>query len=269
MRRRRISAVELELQAFLDGETPPQKQREMSDRIATDPALAREAADLRALQARLDELASTLDRLPMPARLARAAGAPPPEPVVPPPPGRRFARRIWATGGIVSFGGVVIVTAALLFVVGPRTGGGVSLRQPLIVEALAARDGSVTPLQLVSLDADPLSGVERRSAADRIVTGSLGPATRTPDLRHIGFRLVSVALFPGKAVQLRYRDNAGHVFVVYAHRGRGPDRFALLSRGSVRICLWQNEEASAVMSGDVANSELFRLSSLVYVSMQL
>ena len=260
---------DLELQAFLDGELPAERQRAMAAAIAADPALAHQAAELRALQARFDDLAGVLGALPLPSRLQEAAAQPPSDMGAgsrpPTRPQTRAGRRIAGVGLLLA----TIVVAVVLTVVHPGSHDGGIWRDPEITAALAARAGTTAPIERVSFEAGEAADGHPADAADRIVAASLGASTRTPDLGRMGFRLVSAELFASHAAQLRYRDAAGHVFAVYVHRGRGTDRFALVSRGEMRVCLWQNEEASAVMTGTLSNSELFRLSSAVYVSMQL
>ena len=91
-------------------------------------------------------------------------------------------------------------------------------------------------------------------AADRFVAAALGNALRAPDLRRAGFTLVGGDLYAaagGHAVQLRYIDRERHLFTVYLHPGAGPDRFALVSRRSVQICVWQNQDMGTVMSAEL------------------
>ena len=49
----------------------------------------------------------------------------------------------------------------------------------------------------------------------------------------------------------------------------GPDAFEVTQRGPVRICVWQNADLTAVMTGEMSTPELFRLASLAYSSLGL
>jgi anti-sigma factor RsiW len=93
-----------------------------------------------------------------------------------------------------------------------------------------------------------------------------------PDLRRAGFKLVS-AEFYGRtrsdAVQLRYEDAEQRLFTVFLRPSAGPDAFEVTERGPVRICVWQNADLTAVMTGEMSTPELFRLASLAYSSLGL
>ena len=43
----------------------------------------------------------------------------------------------------------------------------------------------------------------------------------------------------------------------------------MTERGPLRICVWQNADVTAVMTGELPTPELFRLASLAYSSLGL
>lgn len=61
-----------ELHALVDGELPPEQQAEMLDALRQDPALAREACELRALKAHI-QAAYPLESAPEPSQPSRAS----------------------------------------------------------------------------------------------------------------------------------------------------------------------------------------------------
>ena len=71
------------------------------------------------------------------------------------------------------------------------------------------------------------------------------------------------------AVQLRYEDSAQRLLTVFLRPPAGPDAFEVTQRGSVRICVWQNADVTAVMTGEMSTPELLRLASLTYSSLGL
>jgi anti-sigma factor RsiW len=70
-------------------------------------------------------------------------------------------------------------------------------------------------------------------------------------------------------VQLRYEDARQRLFTVFLRPSAGPDAFEVTERGPVRICVWQNADLTAVMTGAMSTPELFRLASLTYSSLGL
>jgi anti-sigma factor RsiW len=140
-------------------------------------------------------------------------------------------------------------------------------RDPVIEQALAARNDIRAPSR--ELNGRDLVAIE---AADQAMSDMLGNSTHVPDLRRAGFRLVSAEIYGqprSHAVQLRYEDVARRLFTVFLRPSAGPDAFEVTDRGPLRICVWQNSDVTAVMTGEMSTPELFRLASLAYSSLGL
>jgi anti-sigma factor RsiW len=241
---------ETDLHAFIDGELPPERAAAVEAVMARDPVLAARVRDFRADKLALIAAYGPLADAPVPAALRAAARAGP----------RPLMTRRW--GRYVVLAGAAALAASLLLTLVPR-----APRDPAIEQALAARDNARTPSR--ELDGrDPVSV----AAANQAMSAMLGNPVRAPDLGRAGFKLISAEIYgrtgPG-AVQLRYEDGARRLFTVFLRPPAGPDAFEVTQRGSVRICVWQNADLTAVMTGEMSTPELFRLASLAYSSLGL
>jgi anti-sigma factor RsiW len=112
------------------------------------------------------------------------------------------------------------------------------------------------------------SGRERREAADRTLRAALSLPVKAPDMAKFGFELaavrVSAGVPGGSAVTLAYRDAQQRLFTLYLRHTDTGERFEMLKRGPVRICVWQDEVLSAVMVAEVSAGEMLRLATLAY-----
>ena len=130
----------------------------------------------------------------------------------------------------------------------------------LVAEAFAVRDGGVAPEQ--RFDAEAAAPLR-----DRIVGTTLAVPAKIPDLGRAGYSLTGIAVYPergGHALQVSYRDGRGRSFTLYMRRSIGPDRFDLEEKGATRICIWQNEDLSVVMLGDMPSKEMLKVATLTY-----
>ncbi len=143
------------------------------------------------------------------------------------------------------------------------TGGG---RDALVATALAARDGKLAPESQIAAAA-----VAAPDARDRIVARNLAVAVKAPDLRKAGYDLTTLSVYPDGAgrhsLQLTYHNPQGRIFTVYLTHPTGPQGFELTERGRMRICVWLNEELSAVMVGEMSSDEMLRVASLTYADL--
>lgn len=134
---------------------------------------------------------------------------------------------------------------------------------PLVAEAIAVRGGDVRPEQQFYPGA-----VATPSVGDRLVKSTLDVPAKIPDLAKAGYVLTGVAIYPsragGHALQISYRDGGGRSFTLYMHRSMGADRFDLQQRGATQICIWQNEDLSVVMLGEMPSKEMLKVATLTY-----
>jgi anti-sigma factor RsiW len=237
--------TELDLHAYIDGELSAERASAVEAAIADDPVLAER---VRAFQADRQALVDTYRRLadaPVPAALLKAASTPPP---------RRRARIIG-----FAFAGAAALAACLALVLLPR-----APRDPAVEQAIAARDNDRVPSH--ELEGHELASLD---AAAKAMSDMLGNPMRVPDLSRAGFALVSTDIYGSTAVQLRYEDASQRLFTVFLRPSAGPDAFEVTERGPVRICVWQNADLTAVMTGAMSTPELFRLASMTYSSLGL
>jgi anti-sigma factor RsiW len=243
-----IEMTEAELHAFVDGELDEARARLVAQRIEADPALIQRVAAYRADQEQLRRIYTPLIEEPLPARLVRAVTAQ-----------HRPAARLWAAGATLAAAAAILLVVSTGLLGGPK--------DALLDEAMAVRDGAVTPEQQL---ADLSAG-----QGDALVAKTLSPSVKVPDLSKAGYHLAGLALYPdharGGAVQLSYRDDKGRLLTVYLHHPTGTDRYEFLpERKGQRICIWEYQELSAVMIGDgMSGQEMYRAASLAYVPLGL
>jgi anti-sigma factor RsiW len=239
------AVTELDLHAYIDGELSPERAAAVEAAMASDPALAERVRDFQADKQALVDTYRRLADAPVPAALLKAASTPPP---------RRRSRIIG-----FAFAGAAALAACLVLVLMPR-----APRDPAIEQAMTARDNARIPSR--ELKGHDLASVD---AAAKAMSDMLGNPMRVPDLSRAGFALVSTDIYGSEAVQLRYEDARRRLFTVFLRPSAGPDAFEVTERGPVRICVWQNADLTAVMTGEMSTPELFRLASLTYSSLGL
>ena len=239
------------LNAFIDGELDRRRTAEFAAKVAASPDLARRVARLRNDKEMLARVYQPIADQPIPARLLA--------------PFQRQRARRRQSRIITSLGaGAALVVALWL---GPPMVTSLTADR-LVNEALAARDGNVSP-QKTYVAAD-FSADEAR---DRVVDDALAVPVKVPKLEQAGYVLTAMTVYPDgadrHAMQLSYRDARNHVFTVYLHRSLGKDRFDLSRRGRNEICVWQNEDLGVAMVGEVTPKEMLRLASLTYADLNL
>jgi anti-sigma factor RsiW len=246
------AVTELDLHAYIDGELSSERAADVEAAMAGDPALA---ARVRAFQADKQALIDAyrgLADMPIPAGLLMAARTGP-------------ARKLPTHRGrniVLGFAGAAVLAACVLLTV--------TLHRPRDVpveQAMTARDNASSPSR--EIKGNGLASIE---AAGQAMSGMLGNPIQVPDLTRAGFTLVSAQIYGQQrsdAVQLRYQDGQQRLFTVFLRPSAGPDMFEVTERGPVRICVWQNADLTAVMTGEMSTPELFRLASLTYSSLGL
>jgi anti-sigma factor RsiW len=132
---------------------------------------------------------------------------------------------------------------------------------PLIAEALAAQQGGMT----AEMSVPPAA---LAAAKDRIAEETLAKPVKVPNLEKAGYVLKGISVFykpkSERSVQARYENAAGNSFVVYMRGSAGPDRFDIHQRGKTQICVWQNDDLSVVMTGDMSAREMLKVANLTY-----
>jgi anti-sigma factor RsiW len=240
-----------ELHAFIDGELDRKTALRVAASVASSPALAREVARFRADKAILARLYGPIAHAPIPPRLLA--------PLAKRRANRRMVRRVMAASAVLA---MLVVT---------WTGGTFLFPSPserFVREALAARAGDSRPERRYSA-----ASVVQPEQRDHLAETALTLPVKVPDLAAAGFHLLEMATYredAGRhAVQLTYQDGKSRLFTVFLHPPVGSDRFALFRRGPLALCIWQNEELSIVMAGDLPPKEMLRVASLTYADLNL
>lgn len=245
--------TEQELHAFLDGELDAAGAARVQASLAASPELAQRLARLRADKAMIARAYGKLVDAPLPAALVAAVER---------APAKASLRPARPTPPLAGWRSVAAMAAALvLAVVGwqalPPLRGNATIEA-----ALAARSGAAPADERIAASS-MISAAER----DRLLSATLGQPVKAPNLEKAGFTLQAVSVYAGKAVQLAYVNDKGHSFTVYLRDSAGPDSFELTVRGAMRVCLWQNEDLTAVMLGEMSSSEMLRVAALTYADL--
>jgi anti-sigma factor RsiW len=239
--------LDQELHALIDGELEHGPAQMLANRLAADPDLAERVALFRRDRDQLRRIYGPVLQRPVPAS------------VLPPVPVRALRPRVrWLPA-----------TAAMAAAIALAIFGGVasmdtfrSHLDPLVAQAIAVRDG----VQKAELQVAP--GAVSPDALDDILARNFSGSPRVPDLAKAGYRLMAMFLYRDdaehNAVELRYRDAQNRLFTVYLTRPREPQGFELVERGKLRLCIWKNEDLSAVMVGEMSTDEMLRVASLTY-----
>lgn len=241
-----------QLHAYIDGELDPAEARRIEAIIAASPELTLQVEQFRADKALIHRTYAPLIEQPLPAAMFEALER---------PRRRRFAFRF-----NISLFPAGALTAAALLVVGllayPNLIGAGD--DPLVAEAIAAQDGELRTVS--NLGPDTVNG-------DRVAEETLAAPIKIPNLEKAGYVLKGIAVVArkadarqadGRALQARYGNGAGKSFIVYMRRSSGPDRFELEQRGQTQVCIWQNDELSVVMTGDMSAKEMLKVANLTY-----
>ena len=127
--------------------------------------------------------------------------------------------------------------------------------------ALDARDGTLTLRRYIVLN--DIVQAHRYDAALRQTTAS---NVHIPDLSRMGYRPSGLRLF-GTAAELLYQGPQGRLFTLYIRRSDGAARFDQFAHGGLRVCIWQDDQISTVMVGDVSVAAMQRLAILTYTGL--
>ncbi|MDZ5650098.1 hypothetical protein [Nitrospirillum sp. BR 11828] len=230
--------AEVDLHAFLDGELPEDRARVVEAAILADPALADRLAAYEADKAMMKRLYSPLIERPVPQHLIDLAQSAAQAPVY----------RPWADWRRLG-----AVAAVVLLLVG---GGAYLAGRPagdVVQMALAARD---VPASVPS-DLSPYN-----AALSRIVDLNI----KVPDLSRAGYRLSGVKVADGAAT-VAYRDTADRLFTIYLRHSDGTVRFDQFKRDNLRVCVWQDDQLSMVMAGEMSAAVMQKLASMAYVGL--
>lgn len=242
-----------DINAFIDGELDEARSLAVAALIAQSPELSERVERLILDKDLIARVYGPLIEQPVPdafRRMVTGAG--------PAPAPARSPRRFWPAAMALA---AVIVAAVLVY---PMLSG--SERDPLVAEALAVRAGQVHAERQYA-DAD----ISAEAVRDRLVQAALAVPVKVPNLEKAGYRLVGISAYPDKggrqALQLSYRDKGGTLFTMYMRPTAGGDRFELSSRRNMQVCVWQNDDLSVVMLGEMPAHEMLKVATATYADL--
>jgi anti-sigma factor RsiW len=241
-----------DLHAFIDGELGEADRRRVEQAMAADAALGDQVAAFRADKARLLSLYGSGLNEPLPrdwiSRIEQATAR------------RPLPRQAWAMMALAaSF--ILVLSGTIAwreFAPAPHN--------DVVADALAARSLEVKPDYIVPVRSD--SQVQAESA---VMAKDLETRVKAPDLSRMGYRLVGVDVYstPARAFDLRYVDSRGRAVTLYLRRSPGATRFDILQEKGLRVCVWQDNIISTVVSGNMSAAEMERLASLAYSTLTM
>ena len=242
--------ADLELHAFIDGELEAARFNEIEAMIEADPALADRIAAFRSDKEMLKRVYGPLIDRPIPKEwLALANGAPAPT---------RPSLSWRLIGSVAAAVALALIGAIGYWELRPQPA------SEVVQAALDARGAQAEKIIAIEAGADT-----RRY--DSVLSSAVALNVKVPDLTRMGYRLTGILLYPNSpaAAELLYRDGNNGVFTLYLRRSDGTARFDQFERDGLRICVWQDEELSTVMAGNVSTAAMQRLASLAYTGLTL
>lgn len=241
-----------DLHAFIDGELDAEDRARVEAALHADPNLGEQANAFRADKARLVSLYGGGLNEPLPrewlAQIEEATARHP------------LPRTAWAMLALAA--SFVLVLSGVIgwreFAQSPR--------DDVVADALAARAHETVPDYVV-----PVSSTDQIRAESAVMAKSLDTRVKAPDLTRMGWRLVGVDVYsaPAPSFDLRYVDARGRAVTLYIRRSPGSTRFDIFSAKGLKVCVWQDNVISTVVTGAMSAGEMERLASLAYSGLTL
>ncbi|MFZ1988729.1 MAG: hypothetical protein WAW96_03060 [Alphaproteobacteria bacterium] len=237
-----------DLHAFIDGELASARQKDMEKAVKSDSVLAERIAAFQSDKALLAGALEALLHRPLPKKWLKLIDSHEPAKAI-----------VWSRDGFLA------IAAALLIAVtaGIAYWNSVPHEEAIIEEALSARS------DLGKATIAPADAAE----ANNIIASALRARLKAPDLSRMDYTLTGIRVYThvpgGSAVELRYRHSDGRIFTVYVRHPSSAARFDQFKQGDLRVCIWQDDELGAVMTGRMSAAEMQRLASLAYSGLVL
>jgi len=231
-----------DLHAYIDGALGEERVAAVRDALAKDPALAARVALFQADKALLKAAYAPLAEHPLPSEwIARAHKKARPQ-------------RDWRRAAAIAAAILVVAGTPLAWrYYAPAKSGDV------VEEALNARqDGAQGAHYLAANDQ-----ARRYDTALRQVVAS---NVRIPDLSRMGYKFRGLNLYD-KAAEIVYQGPRDQLFTLYVRRSDGSARFDQFERRGLRVCIWQDDQISTVMAGNISAAVMQRLATLSYTGL--
>ena len=232
-----------DLHAYVDGALEESRALAVRDALARNADLAERAALFQADKAMLKAIYAPLAERPLPQEWTLLAHR------------RSRPKMPWRLAGAIA-AVLLIVAGASLAWRHYASGNG-----DVVAAALDARDGTLMPRRYIVLN--NIAQAHRYDATLRQATAS---NVHIPDLSRMGYRPSGLRLY-GTAAELLYQGPQGRLFTLYIRRSDGAARFDQFAHGGLRVCIWQDDQISTVMVGDVSVAAMQRLAILTYTGL--
>jgi len=233
-----------ELHAYIDGALGAERARAVEQALAKDPELAERAASFQTDKAMFKTVYGPLKERPLPPEwIAQVRQR---------PQSRNRWRFAYAMAAALL---VAAVTPLAWHYYAP------AMNSDVVEAALDAREGNPSgDRSIVTGD-----GV-RAGRYDTALRQAVASNVRIPDLNRLGYRLRGINVY-GKAAEILYRGPQDQLFTLYVRRSDGSARFDQFERRGLRVCIWQDDQISTVMAGDVSAAAMQRLATLSYTGL--
>lgn len=283
---------EAELQAWVDGRLPPDRQAAVDRYLADHPA---EAARLQAYREQNAALHALFDDV-LEARIPDALHPPPPGATSAPgspgtggdaarSPGEAAMARSWAIPAwrrmaamlAVAVGAGAIGGAAGWTLRGAGTDSGTGSMASGASQALAAlpRQAAIAHAVYTPEVRHPVEvGADQQQHLVAWLSKRLGKQLRPPQLASQGYELVGGRLLPGDSgpvAQFMYADAGGQRLTLYVSSGQKQNRdtgFRFAQEGNVGVFYWIDGSFGYALSAAVGKKELSQIANAVYEQLQ-
>jgi anti-sigma factor RsiW len=231
-----------DLHAYIDGALDENRALAVREALAQNAALAQRVKLFQADKAMFKTVYAPLAERPLPAEwIARAHR-------------RAQPKNRWLKAYAIAAALLVVAVSPLAWrYVAPAS-------RPDVVElALDAREGAGGGSIVTG---DELKAGRYDAALKQAVTSDV----HIPDLDRLGYRLRGLHLYD-KAAEILYRGPQGQLFTLYVRRSDGSARFDQFERRGLRVCIWQDDQISTVMAGNITAAAMQRLATLSYTGL--
>ena len=232
-----------DLHAYIDGALEEGRALAVQNALDRNAALAERAALFRADKAMLKAVYAPLAERPLPPEWIALA--------------RREVRpwMRWRLAGAIAAAVLILAGGSLAWRYSS------AWNDDVVEAALDARDGTRAPERYIAL-----SDIVQAHRYDATLRQTVASNVHIPDLSRMGYRLSGLRLY-GAAAELLYQGPEGRLFTLYMRRSDGSARFDQFGRGSLRVCVWQDDQVSTVMVGDISVAAMQRLAILTYTGL--
>jgi anti-sigma factor RsiW len=229
-----------ELHAYIDGALEADRARAVEQALAKNPELAERVASFQADKAMFKAVYGPLKERPLPPEwTARVQQRP-------------QSRNRWRLAYAVAAALLVAAVTPLAWrYYAP------AMNSDVVEAALDAREG---------MEACSVTNVGSKTGNDSALRQAVASNLHTPDLSRMGYRLCGMHLY-GKAAEILYRGPQDQLFTLYVGRSDGSARFDQFERRGLRVCIWQDDQISTVMAGNISAAAMQRLATLSYTGL--